>query len=276
MRLDGLVKLLHSYYQRDCLHRIASLKVTQSPSDPDWVSVLLTSEALALNMAGSKQEPSKAISNRVAKSFEDYQDEILGRNPFGPPNQAPKFSVAGNHDLPRDRDWSLDLKAADPDGRHWIYYYLVGDVPEGLQFNQETGKISWVPKTNGNYELLVQAVDNGFPRKMTEHKLTLKVIDPPAPPPPVVEAPKFDPSSQSFVSAIVSGRAGAQAWIRSKTDNNIYKVSAGDEIAIGTVKGKVIEVNVDQQFVEIESDGRHWTLGMDDSVQEAFKKSKTD
>jgi hypothetical protein len=275
VRLDDLIKLLHNYYDRDYLHRVQSLKINPLAKEPERVSITLVSEALALKVADLKQPPSLAHSGRVTKSFEQYRDEILRRNPFAPPNKPPQFSVSPNKDLPREREWSLELKATDPDPRHRITYQLLSDKPEGLSFSEETGKLTWTPKQNGQYELLVKAVDSGFPPKTTEQKLTLKVVDPPAVAPPA-EAPKFDAASQSFVSAILSGRDGAQVWIRTKTDNNLYKVKAGDEISIGTIKGKVIEVNVDEQFVEIESEGRRWTLGMDDSLQAAFKKAQVD
>ncbi len=72
----------------------------------------------------------------------------------------------------------------------------------------------------------------------------------------------------------MSGRDGDVVWIRSKTETNKIQAAAGDEISIGTIKGKVIEVNVDEQFVELETEGRRWILSMDDaSLQAAYKKS---
>lgn len=272
-RIDALIKLLHTYYERDYMHRVQNLKVVQFPNDSERATVSIVSEVLALKTADLKQPPSLASSGRLTKTAAEYQEIILNRNPLGPPNRAPVFSIATTQDVPRSREWSLDLKATDPDGRHRIQYQLLSEAPDGLKLNPDTGKIIWTPTANGNYELLVQAVDSGFPPKKTEQKLVLKVIDPPAPP---AETPQFDAASQSFVSAILSGRNGAQVWIRTKTDNNTYKVGAGDEISIGTVKGKIVEVNVDSQFVEIETEGRRWTFGMDDSLQAAFKKSKTD
>lgn len=271
--MDDLIKLLHQYYERDYLHRIRSMKVTQMPNEPERALVQITSEVLALRIADAKQEPSLVSSGRLTKSIEQYTDDILGRNPFAPPNNPPQFSIAKSHEVPRDKEWSLELKANDLDTRHKVKYTLLSEKPEGLKLSDD--KISWTPKANGNYELTVQATDTGFPPKKVEQKLSLKVIDPPTAPPPVVE-PKFDNASQSFVSAILQGRGGAQAWIRTKTDNNTRKLFVGDLIDIGSVKGKVVDVNVDEQFIEVDSEGRHWTIGMDDNLQSAFKKSKTE
>lgn len=276
MRVDDFIKLVHAYYDRDYLQRIRSLKVERHRDDADHVRIKLDTEAVALKMAPARQEASLASSGRLKKSAQQYQAEILARHPFAPPNLAPQLSVAGSHDVPRDRDWSLELKAVDPDPKHKVRYELLSAKPEGLEFSEESGKISWKPKANGTHELLVQALDSGFPPKKSQQKLTLNVVDPPVTA-PTVEAPKFDVASQSFVSAVVSGRDGAQVWIRTKTDNKLLKVKVGDDISVGNVKGKVIGVNVDEQFAELETEGRHWTLGMDDaSLQAAYSRSKED
>lgn len=274
MRIDDFLKLMHGYYDRDYLQRVRSLKVERHRDDPDVVKVKLDTEAIALKNAPAKQEPSLLSSGRLKKTVEQYQAEILARHPFAPPNRPPQISVAASHDVPRGREWTLELKAVDPDAKHKVKYHLLSEKPDDLNFNEESGKISWTPKADGSHELMVEAEDSGFPPKKSQQKLVLKVVDPPVPP-PTVETPKFDVASQSFVSAILSGRDGAQVWIRTKTDNNLVKVGAGDDVSIGTVKAKVVEVNVDEQFVELETEGRHWTLGMDDaSLQAAYSKSK--
>ncbi len=275
IRINDQIKFLHKYYERDYLHRLRTFKFTQSANDPEFGRLQIVSQVLALKKASAKQEPSLASSGRLTKSVDEYQALILARNPFSPPNNAPNFTVSSSHDVPRDRDWNLELKATDPDGRHKVSYKLLSEKPSGLRFSEDSGSVSWTPTANGTYELLVEAVDNGFPPKTAQKKLTLRVIDPPTAPPPV-ETPKFDASSQSFVTAIVSGRNGAQVWIRSKTDNNTYKVTKGDEISIGSIKGKIVDVNVDEQFAEVESDGKRWILSMDESVLNQFKKAKED
>jgi hypothetical protein len=272
-RLDNLVKLLAAYYDRDYLHRVRSLKLSNYRENLDWVNISLTSEAISLVGAKADQPPSEKSSGRLAKTIEGYQASILGRNPFSPPNQPPRFNVASSIEVPRDREWSLELQATDPDPAHVVKYDVLSELPEGLRFSPN-GRLSWTPTANGSYELLVQATDSGFPAKSAQTKLTLRVTDPPKPPPPPAEPPKFDPATQTFVSAMLNGRTGAEAWIRSKTDNNIFKVAVGDDINIGSVKGKIVEVNVDDQFLLIETEGRRWTLGMGDYLEPTFKKSQ--
>lgn len=272
VRLDNLIKLLHGYYNRDYLHRIRGLKLTQLPTNPEVAKISLATEAIALATADLKQQPSLVASGRVGPTPDDYLKAILDRNPFTPPNRAPKFNLADSLDVPRGSDYSLDLKASDPENRHKIKYALLSDKPAGLRFD-EAGKISWKPAENGKFELLIEAIDDGLPAAKTQQKVVLKVVDPVAVEPPKVE-PQFDVASQAYVSALLGGRERNEVWIRSKTDNKYFVAVKGDDISVGSVKGKIIDVNVEEQFAELETEGRRWILSMDDvSLQAAFKRS---
>lgn len=135
----------------------------------------------------------------------------------------------------------------------------------------EAGKISWTPKENGKFELVVEAVDDGLPAAKTQQKVVLKVVDPVVAPAPKVE-PQFDVATQSYVSAVLGGRERNEVWIRSKTDNKSFVAVKGDEISVGSVKGKILDVNVEEQFAELETEGRRWILSMDDaSLQAAYQ-----
>lgn len=276
VRLDNLIKLLHGYYDRDYLQRIRGLKITQLPNNPEIAKIALTTEAIALTSADLKQAPSLASSGRVSGSVDDYLKAILEKNPFTPPNKAPKFNLADSLDVPRGVDYALDLKATDPENRHKIKYTLVSDKPSGLNFD-ESGKINWKPTENGKYELVIEAIDDGLPAAKTQQKVVLKVIDPPAVEPPKVE-PQFDVASQSYVSAVLGavrgGEERSEVWIRSKTDNKSFIAVKGDDISVGSIKGKIVDVNVKEQFAEVETDGRRWTVSMNDaSIQAAYKRS---
>ena len=272
VRLDNLVKLLHGYYNRDYLQRIRGLKLTQSPMNPEVAKIRLDTEAISLATAELKQAPSLAASGRVTKSPEEYLKDILDRNPFTPPNKAPKFNLADSLDVPRGTEYSLDLKASDPENRHKIKYALLSDKPEGLRFD-EGGKISWMPKENGKFELVVEAIDDGLPAAKTQQKVVLKVVDPVVAPPLKVE-PQFDVATQSYVSAILGGVERDEVWIRSRTDSTSFVAVKGDEISVGSVKGKVLDVNTKEKFAELETEGRRWILSMDDaSLLSAYKRS---
>lgn len=106
--------------------------------------------------------------------------------------------------------------------------------------------------------------------------MALKVVDPPAPPEPKVEPPKFDPASQSRVTALVGGREGPQVWVRSMAESKTYQLSEGEDFEVGTLKGKVVSINLKESFAELETDGIRWLVGMDSTLKEAFEKGKAD
>lgn len=271
-RKDQVVDLLARYYDRDYLHTVRTLKLNQT-KDPDILDVVLESRALSLSAADPKQQPSTASSGRLAMSAEEYKKTILNRNPFSPPNQAPKISSSSSHTVERGKNWSLNLEAKDPESHRVEFEMVSTDLPEGLRFNN--GSLSWEPSENGEYEVLVRAMDNGWPSKSTEQKLVISVVDPPKEE-PKVEPPKFDVATQAFVSALLRGRSGPEAWIRSRTDGKTLQLSEGADFELGSIKAKVIGINLDEDFVELESDGARWTIGMDTSLADAYNRSKID
>ncbi len=212
---EKVVELLANYYNRDYLHRISKLSLTRDPKQPNMVLVSLTSEAVSMPKADPKQEPSLQPSGRLAMTTEDYKNKILSRNPFAPPNSPPKFETGRSHEVVIGKPWSLELNAADPDGDR-VSYELVTDaekLPPGLSFRK--GEINWQPTEKGEKEILVRAIDEGWPHKSTELKIALKAVDPPV---EKKETPPstLDPAKQAFLTALVSGPTGIQGMIRSK------------------------------------------------------------
>ena len=93
------------------------------------------------------------------------------------------------------------------------------------------------------------------------------------------EPPKFDKATQAFVSALLSGRNGPEVWIRSRTDGNTLKLTESQDFELGNIKAKVIEINLREDFVQLESpyedDVIRWSIGMDISLADAFSASLT-
>ncbi len=271
-RVDQWLDLLGAFYNTDYLHSIQNLKVSL-PKDSNRVSISLDAQTLALSNASPSQARSEQPSGRLAKSLDEYKKTILDRNAFSPPNQAPSFAKT-SFDVTRGTPWDQILETKDFENHEVSFEFVSAELPEGLKLKGKT--LSWKPAENGKYEVVVKARDNGWPSMITEQKLTLNVIDPPPPEAPPVEPAKFDAATQSFVSAIVSGRSGPEAWIRSKTEGKTLKLSEGADFEIGSIKAKIVGINLIEDFVELESEGKHWTIGMDSSLADAFAKSQID
>ncbi len=273
-RTDQLLNLLAAYYERDFLHTITSLKCDMTKVE-NVLNIQMESEAMALRIADGRQPLSNGTSNRLSKPADEYKQAILEHNPFAPPNTPPKLATRTSQEVKRGSDWTLKLEGEDAEA-HPVRFELVSqELPPGLRFNANSGEISWKPSENGSHEIVVRAIDGGLPAKSTDHKLALKVVDPPPAPVKPVET-KFDPASVSRISGMVGGREGPQAWIRSMADGKRMELSEGQDFEIGTIKGKVVSINLKESFVEVETEGRRWTVGMDEPLSEAFEKSKKD
>lgn len=91
-----------------------------------------------------------------------------------------------------------------------------------------------------------------------------------------MEPPKFDIASQAFVTGLTGGRDGRKIWIRSRTDGQSFQLNEGSEFELGNIKAKVLSINLEEDFAELETDGVRWTVDMDTSLAEAFAKGRID
>lgn len=274
-RTDQVLDLLTKFYDKNFLHSITKLNLNMT-DQANWINIQLDAEATALRIADQKQPPSEEPSGRLAKSAEAYKAVIIGRNPFAPPNLPPKLATSTKQEVKRGDSWSLKLEGNDPENQAVKFELISKEFPPGMRFNSSGSELSWNPSENGEYELMVRATDSGLPAKSSDYTLAFKVVDPPPPPTKVEEPPKFDPATQSRVSAVLGGREGPEAWIRSLTDGKTIELSVGEDFELGTIKAKVVSINVKESFIELETEGRRWTVGMDDSLTDAFEKSKLD
>ena len=270
--IETVTQLLYGFYAKDYLHRISNFDMSPLPNsaEPDLLNISLNCEVLALDIAKDKQEPPKGISNRIAKSLEEYKQPILERNLFAPTNQAPqlepKKSIEAKVGLPLEH--TVEAKETDPNQR--VAYELVGDIPKGLRIDPDTGKLTWTSKELGEYQVNVQATDNGIPKRSAKQLLTVKVNPlPPVPPAPI----QFDVASQAMVTALIVGLNGPEAWILSKTESKTYKLVKGDQLKLGGVNGLVKEVGAN--YVELETEGRRWLVGLDETLADAYSRSAT-
>jgi len=271
--IENLTQLLYGFYAKDYLHRITRLSMAPLPNakEPDQLQISLDCEALALTIAKEKQESPRGKSPRVTKSLEAYQEQILNRNLFARKNNPPELAPEKAVDATQGMSLNHMVEAKDPDLHQLVTMEIVGDPPTGLSIDQSSGKLSWTPKEIGEYLVSVKATDNGIPKQSTVQSLTIKVKEPPPPAPTPVQ---FDVASQAKLTGLVTGKSGPEAWISSKADSKTYKLRKGDEFKLGGIVGIVKEIGAN--YVEIETQGRKWLVGQDESVADAYKRSTTD
>lgn len=271
-KTDEAIDFMAKFYDRDYLHSINALKLTPT-RDENIFTMSFDAEAVALKDAAPEQEPSERTSGRLAASVDEYKAKILNRNPFSPPNRPPVMKGDSQLTIDRGDRWSHELAAEDPESHPFEFEVVDSELPDGLSL--DGNRLNWRPEENGEFEVTVRVTDKGWPSLSNEQKLVLKVVDPKEPE-VKVDPPKFDPASQAYVTALVSGRNGRQMFIHSRTENKMLKPFPGEDIEVGTIKAKVIDINVREGFAELETDGNRWTIGVDVPLTTAYEKSKVD
>ena len=270
--IENATELLYGFYSKDYLHRIFRFDMSPMPNstEPDQLNITLECEVLALGIAKEKQEP-PGDSNRFGKSLDEYKQTILRRNLFAPTNQPPRLATKGSALVNVGVPLKHTVEAQELDPKQRVTYELVGDVPRGLLIDKDTGSLTGSIKEIGEYKLDVQVTDNGIPRKSSLQSLTINVKPlPPAQKPPV----QFDVASQAMITALIFGGDAPEAWIQSKTESKTYKLRKGDQLKLGGVNGLVKEVGAN--YMELETEGRKWVVGLDESLAEAYARSKSD
>lgn len=271
--IENATQLLYGFYKKNYLHRITrfDLRPVTNAKEANQLTISLDCEVLSLGIAKDKQPPPKEPSNRVAKSLEDYKYYILERNLFSPANNPPSLDANKVVDAKVGLRVEHSIEAKDLDQNQVLKYEIVGEAPAGLQLEKSTGKLVWTSKETGDYKVDVKVTDSGIPSRTAQQTVTFKVKEVPTPPPPPVQ---FDVASQAMVTALIAGKNGPEAWVLSKTESKTIYLRQGDQLKLGGVEGKVIEVG--SNFVEFETAGRRWLVGLDETLADAYSRGQND
>ncbi len=269
--MEEIVWLLHAFHRTDYLHRIRTMNIKPNRASGE-LQLQLSIDVLAMNDADPNQPPPKVPSPLVAADVDVYAEPILNRNFFAPPNQPPRFAGTPTVEAVVGKDFSFTPRFEDPDGDR-VAVRLIGTIPDGVQIDEDSGRIRLQKNELGRVSLTVEAEDSGRPSRTVQQNLLVNVVEEPPPP----EAPKrmaFDDATQAFLTALVYSRGNWVAWLTVRTKGEKLELRAEDEFEVGMVKGKVIDVT--QRFVELEVDDRRFTLRLDGNLAAAAKQSLVD
>ena len=234
--LDQWVELLFDFYTIDHLHRIKTMSA--QPRDEGNLQLSFVIEALALPTVAADKKLTTEHSKRLAfENEQDYFDMILNRNPYGPPHKKPSFTTSSSTKLYLGRKSNIRFRARDPEGKD-VHYQLVGETPQGAEFDSEKGELDWTPSEKGKFKITILAEDEGTPPKSVEKTFELVVDDPPKVTPRAVPA-VFDLAKYTFLTAVVAVNGKPQAWFHNRPQGKLYKLFKGDEFEIGAFRGKI-------------------------------------
>ena len=269
--VENLTKLLYGFYSKDYLHRITNLDLSPSNTEPDLLSITLNCEVLSLANAKESQDPPSDNSHQLAKSLEEYNSVIVERNLFSPMNLPPIAEAKKKVDAKVGIKLDYTIEATDTGANQYLFFDAMSDLPKGFKVDRDAGKLIGTATEAGEFKVEVKITDTGIPARSTVQTLTVNVKELPK---PEKEPIKFDVASQAIVTALIVGRSGPEAWVLSKTDDKKYYLHKGDQLKLGGVQGQVIDVGAN--FVELETDGRRWLVGLDESLADAYKRGQED
>lgn len=261
----GWLELMHLFYSKDYLHRISSLTV--NPGRDGDLTIDMQVDVIGL-LAAQPELPSPETPSPLVDSFVAYEESILNRNFFSPPNQPPRFTSPTTLTVHVGESADISLQAEDPENDR-LRYTLAGEPPEGLELDPRSGAIRWRPEAQGTHQLVVRVSDDGYPSQTTEQQFQLAVVDPP--PPPRDEPAGFDDSTQTVLTALVQGSGDWTAWMNVRTQGTTLKLRPGDTFDIGRLSGTVVEVNA--RFVTLEIDGKRFELRPAGNLAEAARSA---
>jgi hypothetical protein len=228
-------------------------------------------EVLSLPMSKERQPTPKSDPGILAKSIQDYESSIYSRNLFESKNNPPQLRSNKALDAVVNIPVNYSIEATDPDPNQKLKFALDGDAPEGLKLDEATGKITWTGREIGKTSFNVIAMDSGLPSRSSKQTITIEVKDPPPPPPSPTQ---FDVASQAKLSGLLAGKNGTEAWVFSRTEGKTLKLREGDELKLGEIRGKVVKIGA--SYMEVETDGKRWTVGTEESIADAFKRGQID
>ena len=267
--LPNFINLMHDFYAKDYLHRIRDFSFR--PTREGGYRVEMSIDAIALLAAPNDLPPREESSWRVDGEVASYFDPIMNRNFFEPPNNAPRYTGRERLEAIVGRDTPLPLTFQDREGDE-VQLEFGETPPEFVRLDSRSGTLRVMSDEKREIEILVRAIDDGYPRRSTEQRLIVQVVDPPPPPAPPAPKLAFDDATQTVLTALVQGRDEWTAWMHVRTRDQTLRLKVGDGFEIGSLKGKVVEVT--PRFVTLEIDGRKFTLKPAGNLSEAAKQAE--
>jgi hypothetical protein len=260
--LPQIIDLLYRIQRVDWLHRIDSVSLVPR-NDSRLIDVTLTVSALSMRSAPRASKLTEVIAEKYKDTkLADYREPIVNRNFFGAPNRKPQLELPSSVDAVIDRTFELQLKASDPDAFDKIASYTLVESPDkSARLDPKTGKFTWRPKTKGEFAFKIAVTDDGYPNLRSEEKrLAITVKDPPR---EVARPAKssFDDAKYTVLTAVIEDTGIAEIWLNVRPKGETRVLQVGDKFEIGSVKGEVSEIGVDDVLLMVDGKLRRLEVG---------------
>lgn len=243
-----ILGFMHEIQSKDYLHRIREFDLKPAKTESGF-TISMTLEVAALNAAPAEAKPPQTDSWRVDPDLVAYSDPILNRNLFEPPNNPPSYRGDRTLQATRGRLEAFPLVFEDRE-KHRLQFGLV-EAPENVTIDEGSGTLRVESDELTEFGVTVRVSDDGYPQRVVEEKLLVKVVDPPPPPAPEEKPLEFDDAKQTYLTGLVQGSGDWTAWMNVRTRGKTLHLRVGDEFEIGSVKGVVESINADHVKIKI-------------------------
>jgi hypothetical protein len=242
--LESITVFLSEFYSLNTMHRVKGMRLYPQSQIVNGkrvrtgiMSVTLDIE-LAVLEGGNAQFNFAKANTQPARSLEDYQQAIVSRNIFGPPNNTPMVSVRPSASYASGTEIRVTIRGEDGDKDDQLQFDLLSAGIEGSRIepreNSRDATLILPSSPAGTYAFKVGIKDNGFPVKESNAEFQIVLKNPPNKKPSVVAKLSnpyppdrpielvlegSDGDSQDILEfAIVQGVDGAQIVKSEKTD----------------------------------------------------------
>ena len=265
--LEQVTALLYEFHKADYLHQITKLDIEPARNSKQ-LTLRLTAEALSLSRAGNEPVlPERESDLLELPTLDDYVAVIVRRNALAPGNNPPRFTSADSQRLYLGKEGTIQLRArANDDDQELRFALLRHTIPNvDPTLDTKSGRIALEPDTEGEFEIVVEATDDGLPAKSVQQTIKVSVSNPP--PPRVVEKkPVFDQAKFAFLTAIVEVNGKPKLWLSVRTTGQSLELGQGEEFSIGEVQGLVAKIH--RKSVEVDLDGKRMLVRCGQNLRE--------
>jgi hypothetical protein len=279
--LEQFTRFLHHFYDVDYLHRIQVLHVSPV-KDSRNLKISCDVEALMVIGADENKKLADTKGNRLSGSLEDdYLDVILGRNLFGPPNNPPEPRSVRTPSAYVRESMSETITARDRDPLDSVTFRLeqgpagmTVEAGRGTPGGEFSARLSWRPERTGRYDVVIAAIDDGYPNKVSLLEFEVSVTEQPTtgsrPDPP---KPEFDHSRYTFLTSVQQIDGQGLVWFYTRTKNEKIVCREGDEVKVGPYTALVKRIDIDQLKIELEVEDEVLVLALGQSLPDARPKA---
>ena len=187
--LDQITDYLYKFHSLPLLHRINKVMISPRNSGATGkASTIRTGQhklsigvdVISLVGAEAKRDFLSGESLQLAKSLEEYNQKIIYRNIFGPPNNSPTVKANPSSKYYPDLDIAFRVNGTDADEGDQLKFELIDcpfdDAQLIVKKGERTGQFKAAAKPIGEYDFKVKVTDNGSPPKSYIKDIRIAVV----------------------------------------------------------------------------------------------------